>query len=78
MLGFPLLYFKGMRLIMFQLSGFHCMCSCTLQCSKGPIVRPGIGNGLDRIPQMQQEKQVMYGCKEESCQELKQTVTPAT
>ena len=25
MLGFPILYFKGMRLIMFQLSGFYCM-----------------------------------------------------
>ena len=24
MLGFRILYFKGMRLIMFQLSGFHC------------------------------------------------------
>ena len=24
MLGFPLLYFKGMRLLMFQLSGFYC------------------------------------------------------
>ena len=24
MLGFPLLYFKGMRLMMFQLSGFYC------------------------------------------------------
>ena len=24
MLGFPILYFKGMRLLMFQLSGFHC------------------------------------------------------
>ena len=23
-LGFSMLYFKGMRLIMFQLSGFHC------------------------------------------------------
>ena len=23
MLGFPLLYFKGMRLLMFQLSGFN-------------------------------------------------------
>ena len=23
-LGFPLLYFKGMRLLMFQLSGFYC------------------------------------------------------
>ena len=23
MLGFPLLYFKGMRLLMFQLSGFY-------------------------------------------------------
>ena len=23
-LGFPILYFKGMRLLMFQLSGFHC------------------------------------------------------
>ena len=25
MLGFPLLYFKGMRLTMFQLSSFYCM-----------------------------------------------------
>ena len=25
MLGFPLLYFKGMRLMMFQLSGFYCI-----------------------------------------------------
>ena len=25
MLGFPLLYFKGMRLMMFQLSSFYCM-----------------------------------------------------
>ena len=25
MLGFPLLYFKGMRLLMFQLSGFYIM-----------------------------------------------------
>ena len=24
MLGFPLLYLKGMRLMMFQLSGFYC------------------------------------------------------
>ena len=24
MLGFPILYFKGMRLMMFQLSGFYC------------------------------------------------------
>ena len=24
MLGFPLLYFKGMRLMMFQLSSFYC------------------------------------------------------
>ena len=24
MLGFPLLYFKGMRLLMFQLSSFYC------------------------------------------------------
>ena len=29
MLGFPLLYFKGMRLMMFQLSGFYCNCSGT-------------------------------------------------
>ena len=28
MLGFPLLYFKGMRLMMFQLSSFYCMSSC--------------------------------------------------
>ena len=25
MLGFPLLYFKGMRRMMFQLSGFYCI-----------------------------------------------------
>ena len=25
MLGFPLLYFKGMRLMMFQLSSFYCI-----------------------------------------------------
>ena len=25
MLGFPLLYFKGMRLMMFQLSSFYCV-----------------------------------------------------
>ena len=31
MLGFPLLYFKGMRLIMFQLSGFYCMSSSNLR-----------------------------------------------
>ena len=24
MLGFPILYFKGMRLMMFQLSSFYC------------------------------------------------------
>ena len=24
MLGFPLVYFKGMRLMMFQLSSFYC------------------------------------------------------
>ena len=24
MLGFPILYFKGRRLMMFQLSGFYC------------------------------------------------------
>ena len=24
MLGFPLLYLKGMRIMMFQLSGFYC------------------------------------------------------
>ena len=24
MLGFPILYFKGMRILMFQLSGFYC------------------------------------------------------
>ena len=24
MLGFPILYFKGMTLMMFQLSGFYC------------------------------------------------------
>ena len=24
MLGFPIIYFKGMRRMMFQLSGFHC------------------------------------------------------
>ena len=24
MLGFPILYFKGMRLMMFQLYGFYC------------------------------------------------------
>ena len=27
MLGLPILYFKGMRLMMFQLSGFYCTCS---------------------------------------------------
>ena len=27
MLGFPLLYFKGMRLMMFQLSSFYCKCT---------------------------------------------------
>ena len=32
MLGFPILYFKGMRLMMFQLSGFYCRVS-----SKGSI-----------------------------------------
>ena len=25
MLGFPILYFKGMRLMMFQLSSFYCI-----------------------------------------------------
>ena len=25
MLGLPLVYFKGMRLLMFQLSGFYCI-----------------------------------------------------
>ena len=25
MLGFPILYFKGMRLMMFQLYGFYCI-----------------------------------------------------
>ena len=29
MLGFPLLYFKGMRLMMFQLSSFYCKISGT-------------------------------------------------
>ena len=27
MLGLPILYFKGMRLMMFQLSGFYCRVS---------------------------------------------------
>ena len=27
MLGFPILYFKSMRLMMFQLSGFYCILS---------------------------------------------------
>ena len=30
MLGFPLLYFKGMRLMMFQLSSFYCTVIKTL------------------------------------------------
>ena len=29
MLGFPLLYFKGLRLMMFQLSSFYCKGPCT-------------------------------------------------
>ena len=32
MLGFPLVYFKGMRLMMFQLSGFYCK-----SFSKSPV-----------------------------------------
>ena len=31
MLGFPILYFKGMRLMMFQLSGFYCTAFFCLQ-----------------------------------------------
>ena len=26
MLGFPILYFNGTRIMMFQLSGFYCIC----------------------------------------------------
>ena len=36
MLGFPLLYFKGMRLMMFQLSSFYCRIWC--QCRQGDTV----------------------------------------
>ena len=30
MLGSPILYLKGMRIMMFQLSGFYCKAPCTL------------------------------------------------
>ena len=38
MLGFPILYFKSMRLMMFQLSGFYCkaLASVAGQGWKGP------------------------------------------
>ena len=39
MLGFPILYFKGMRLMMFQLSGFYCRA-----CGAGGLwVAAGLG-----------------------------------
>ena len=38
MLGFPLLYFKGMRLMMFQLSSFYCTGFCA-----------GFGKGSMRV-----------------------------
>ena len=34
MLGFPLLYFKGMRILMFQLSGFYF--TIPLTCPQAP------------------------------------------
>ena len=44
MLGFPILYFKGMRLMMFQLSGFY---------SKAVLHRlprgPPLGNQAGRV-----------------------------
>ena len=47
-LGFPILYFKGMRLLMFQLSGFHC------RVSGGPLCRDHLskhlGNSLNQGP----------------------------
>ena len=49
MLGFPLVYFKGMRLMMFQLSGFYCTGKArpgkTKSRKKGgrtPVQDPGI------------------------------------
>ena len=36
MLGFALLYFKGMRLMMFQLSSFYCKFRVQALHSKGP------------------------------------------
>ena len=38
MLEFPILYFKSMRLMMFQLSGFY----CNWFVSKATIIRPHI------------------------------------
>ena len=45
MLGFPLLYFKGMRLIMFQLSGFHCIRTLSLKVlTRVPLRVPAWGH----------------------------------
>ena len=42
MLGFPIIYFKGMRRMMFQLSGFHCKAS-------GPLEFWGLGFRVSEI-----------------------------
>ena len=51
MLGFPILYFKGMRLIMFQLSGFHCTTSGRTFGIGGTAAGISIHEGSSRIPQ---------------------------
>ena len=59
MLGFPLLYFKGMRLLMFQLSGFYYMKAPGNPCSRmeafrearrGTLVEELSGNGSVGVP----------------------------
>ena len=41
MLGFPLLYFKGMRLMMFQLSSFYCRVLLRVKESESRILASG-------------------------------------
>ena len=38
MLGFPILYLKGMRAIMFQLSGFYCILISTKSGTQGIVL----------------------------------------
>ena len=52
MLGLPILYFRGMRLMMFQLSGFCCKASglgCRAWASRLRVGRLGAGLPGPRI-----------------------------